>query len=214
MTSKRSLGAVEGQRGRAEIGLAEVAHLADFGFDHPVLADMVEITDHEAGGQAAIDLDAVIEAGLGALDDLGADVGALDANVPAGEQGEMLAEEHGQAIGLLAGGAGGAPEAQGAAVAAGFDEFGQQLGAQQLEGAGVAEEAGFVDGHGLGDGALEGRVLAGAQVADEFIQAGHALVAQQLGEAGFEEVVARGIEHVLREAEDELAQIAVIGAGG
>ena len=44
--------------------------------------------------------------------------------------------------------------------------------------------------------------------------AAHALVAQELGEAGLEEIVARGVEHILREAEDELAQIAVVGAGG
>ena len=54
-----------------------------------------------------------------------------------------------------------------------------------------------------------------AQVADEFVEVAHALVAQELGEAGFKEIVARGVEDVLREAEDELAEIAVVdGAGG
>ena len=78
----------------------------------------------------------------------------------------------------------------------------------------IAKEAGFVDGHGLGDGALEGGIFAGAEVADEFVEMAHALVAQQLGEAGIEEVVARGIEDILREAEDELAQIAIVDGGG
>ena len=73
----------------------------------------------------------------------------------------MLEQQHGAGVGFLAGGAGGAPEAQGAGEAARLDEFGKQIGAQQLEGPAIAEEAGFVDGHGLGDGALEGRVLRG-----------------------------------------------------
>jgi hypothetical protein len=52
-----------------------------------------------------------------------------------------------------------------------------------------------------------------AQVLHQFFQVRHALVAQQLGEARVEEIVARGVEHVLREAEDQLAKIAVVDAG-
>ena len=48
----------------------------------------------------------------------------------------------------------------------------------------------------------------------QLFQVSHALVAQQLGEARLEEVVARRVKHVLREAEDELAKIAVVDAGG
>ena len=158
MTSKRSLTRVKGRRGRAEVGLAEVADLAEFGLDDPVFADVVEVADDEAGGKAAIDFDAVIAAGLSALDDFCGEVGALDADVPADEHGEMLLHEHGEAVAFLSGGAGGAPEAEGARVAAGLDQFGQQFGAQELEGTRVAKEAGFVDGHGLGDGALEGGI--------------------------------------------------------
>ncbi len=50
------------------------------------------------------------------------------------------------------------------------------------------------------------------EVLHKLFQVRHALVAQQLGEAGLEEVVARRVEHVLREAEDELAKIAVVDA--
>ena len=115
MTSKRSSARLKGSVRGAEVGLAEFAHPANLGLDRPILADVVEVAHDETGGQAAIDLDAVVAAGLGALDDLGADVGALDADIPAGERGKVLVQEHGQAVGLLAGGAGRAPEAQAAA---------------------------------------------------------------------------------------------------
>ena len=150
---------------------------------------------------------------LGTLDHFGADIGALDSNVPGRQLGKMLEDEHGQAISLLAGGAGCAPEAQAACHAALFNQFGQQLGPQQVEGAAIAKEAGFVNRHCLGDGARENGISAGAQVAHQFVQARHSLVAQQLGEAGFKEVIARRVEDVLREAEDELAKIAVVDAG-
>ena len=91
MTSKRSVARLKGSWGRAEVGLAEVAELADFGLDGPVFADVVEVADDEAGGKSAIDLDAVIAAGLGALDNFSGEVGAFDAEVPADEHGEMLA---------------------------------------------------------------------------------------------------------------------------
>ena len=126
----------------------------------------------------------------------------------------MLGEEHGHAVGLLAGGAGRAPDAQAAQVAAGFDQLGQQFSAQQFEGAAIAEEAGLVDGHGFGDGAFEDRILFDFEAVDELFQLGHALVAQDFCQAGVEEVIARGVKHVLREPEDELAKIAVVNAGG
>ena len=122
-------------------------------------------------------------------------------------------EEHGQAIGLLACGAGRAPEAQPAQRPAGFDQRGQQIFAQQLEGTAVAKETGFVDGHGLGDGAFDAGIFSRLEVFDKLVETAHALVAQQLGQARLEEVIARRIEHVLREAEDQLAQIAVVHAG-
>ena len=129
-------------------------------------------------------------------------------------KGKCFEDEQSQAVGLLAGGAGRAPEAKAAQIAAAFDELGQQLRAQQLEGTAITKEAGFVDGHSIGNGAFEERVLSDLQVLDKLLQVGHALIAQQLCEAGLEEVIARRIEHVLREAENKLAKVAVIDAGG
>ena len=128
---------------------------------------------------------------------------------------KVLHDQHGDAVGFLAGGAGGAPEAQAARMAAGLDELGQQFGAQQFKGPAVAKETGLVDGHRLGDGrAREPGFLFSLQVLHQLFQVGHALVAQKLGEPRLEEIIARGIEHILREPEDELAKIAVVDVLG
>jgi hypothetical protein len=84
-------GAVEGQLGRAEVGLAEVAEIADFGLDGPVFANLVEVADYETGGKATIDFDAMEAASVGTLDDLVAEIGAFNADVPADEHGKMRA---------------------------------------------------------------------------------------------------------------------------
>jgi hypothetical protein len=123
----------------------------------------------------------------------------------------VLEQHHGHAVGFLAGGAGGAPQAQRAVKAARLDDFGKQLVAQQIEGAQIAEEAGLIDGHGLGDFALEDGIFLRAQLVHQFVEAGHALVAQNSGKACVEEIVARGVEHILRHVENQLAKIAVFG---
>ena len=58
---------VKGQRQLAQIGLAEVAELANLRFRNPVFADVVEVAHHVARRKTAIDLDAVITARLRAL---------------------------------------------------------------------------------------------------------------------------------------------------
>ena len=126
----------------------------------------------------------------------------------------MLQHQHAQAVCLLAGGAGRAPETKAARVAACLNQLGKQFGAQQLKRAAVAEEAGLVDGHGLRDGALKWRIPAQFQVLHQLFQMRHALVAQQLGQPRLEQVVARGVKHVPRKAEDKLAKIAVVHALG
>jgi hypothetical protein len=149
---------VEGKRRAADVGLAKVAVAAHLGLREPVFADVVEVANDEARGQASVDFDAMVAAGLCAFHDFAVEIGALDRDLPAGEQGKVLEQKHGHAVGFLAGGAGGAPDAQPARVLARLDELGKQLRAQQVEGADVAEEAGFVDGHGLGNLSLEGRI--------------------------------------------------------
>ena len=52
------------------------------------------------------------------------------------------------------------------------------------------------------------------QVLHQFFQMRHALVAQQLGQPRLEQIVARGVKHILREPEDKLAKIAVVDALG
>ena len=205
-------GAIERQRSAAEIGLTEIAELADLGLDGPVFADVVKVANDEARGQSSVDLDTMIAAGLGALDDFITDVGAFDGELPPRQHGEVLKQHHGHAVGLLTGGAGGAPKAEGAVRAARLNDLGKQFLAQEIEGAEVAEEAGLIDGHGLGDLALQRGIFLGTQLVHQFVEARHALVAQDFGKAGVEEVVPRGVEDILGHVENQLAEVAVLGA--
>src|SRR5271166_1455408 len=93
--------AVEGQRRRAEVGAAEIAQLANLRFDGPGFSGVEEVADNVPGRQAAVHLDAMIAAGLCALDHFGANVCALDADMPAGKRGKVLTEEHGKAVRFL-----------------------------------------------------------------------------------------------------------------
>ena len=47
---------------------------------------------------------------------------------------------------------------------------------------------------------------------NQFVQMGHALVAQEPRKTGIEEVIATRIKHILRDSEDELTKIAVVDA--
>lgn len=207
-------GATERQRRDAQVRLAEIAEPAHFGPYGPVFADVIEIADDEACRKAAVDFDAVVDAEPSPGYHLAAQVGALDSDVPAGESGKVLKQKDGQAVGFLTAGASGAPEAQAARHSARFDEPRQQFGAQKLERPDVAEEARLIDGHGLGDRVLDCRVFGCAQAAHKLIQTAHPVIPQNFGETRLKEVVARGIEHVLRVRKDKLAKKAVIGGGG
>ena len=58
------------RKGRAYIGLTKVAESGNFRLDDPVVADMVEIANQQAGRQPAIHFDAVISTLPGAPDQL------------------------------------------------------------------------------------------------------------------------------------------------
>ena len=169
---------VVGQSSAAEIGLAEVAHLLHFRLDYPILAVVIEVAHDKARRETAVHLDAVITGCLGAFHHFGADIRALDAQVPAREQGEMLEHHHAQTVCFLAGGAGCAPKTKSARMAPRLNQFRQQLRAQQFKRTAIAEEAGLVDSHGVGNGALEQRVLSLLQVLHQLFEVQHALVAQ------------------------------------
>jgi len=111
-------------KGQAEVALLKAAEALDVGVDFPLVAGADEVFDQEAGGQAAVDFDALIAAGAGALNHFGGDVGAEDIDSPPGEQGKMLAEHDGERVGFLARGTGGGPEAEGAGGLASGDERG------------------------------------------------------------------------------------------
>ncbi len=70
------------RKGGAQIRMAEMAARGNFGFDDPVVADVVEVANEHPRGKPSIHLDAMIAPFLSALNDLSSDVGALDLNVP------------------------------------------------------------------------------------------------------------------------------------
>ena len=214
VAQKDDVEGLAGGKGLAEVALLKAAEALDVGVDFPLVVGADEVFDQEAGGQAAVDFDALIAAGAGALDHFGGDVGAEDVDSPAGEQGEMLAQHDGERVGFLAGGTGGGPEAEGAGGLAGGDEGGEQLFAKEVEGGGIAKEAGLIDGHGLGDGALEAGAGIGAKGGDELAEGLEAAVAEQALEARFEEVVAGGIDMIAGVAHDDGAQVLEVDGGG
>ena len=176
-----------------------------------MLAHVVEVTHDKTRGQSAIDLDAWIAASLRAPHNFRTQIRALNTHVPVHKHGEMLKHQHRETVALLPGRTRGAPEAKASLHPASLNQLRQQFGAQQLKRPGVAKKAGFVDRHGLRNRALKCRVSPVSQMVDEFFHTAHALVAQQLGKARFEQVVARRVQHVLREPEDKLAKKAVVG---
>src|ERR1035438_8401045 len=171
---------------------------------------MVEVAHNVTRGKTAVHLDAVVKAVTGSFDDFVADALPIYVDVPSGNRRKVLPEKHGQRIGLLTGGACRAPEAEGAREAAALDQRRQQFSAEQLEWATVAEEAGLVDRHCFGDGPLERGILPDAQVFDKLLKGPQAMVPPEPSQACFKEVVARGIESILRQPADNRAEKAVV----
>jgi hypothetical protein len=179
---------------RKMMSLLKAAETFDVRVDFPLIAGADEIFDQKAGGEASVNFDALVAAGTGAFDHLRRDVGAEDFEFPAGEKGKILAHHHGEGICLLAAGTGGGPKAERSDVATIFDDGGEELIAEVVEGRGVAKEAGFVDGHCLGDRALEHSAGIGAEGGDKLGEGIEATVAEQALEARFEEVVAGRVD--------------------
>ena len=169
--------------------------------------------DEETGGEAAVDLDSLIAACGSALDHFGGEIGAEDVDFPPGQQREVLAEQHGDGIGFLAAGRGGRPEPEGARVAAAGNEGGQELLAKQVKSGKVAKEAGFVDGHGFCDGALQAGSGFGAQGRDELVEGVETAVAEKALEARLEQVIAGRIDVIAGIAHDHGAQVLEIDGG-
>ena len=59
----------------------------------------------------------------------------------------------------------------------------QHLGTQQIKGPAIAEEAGLIDGHGLGDCALQLGALDEPQEMHQFVEPRHPVPVQQSHEA-------------------------------
>ena len=111
-----------------------------------------KVLHQQRGRQAAVDLDLVVAPFARPREHLAGDVGGQQGHLPAGQLGKVLAEQEGEAVRLLPGGAGGAPDVQPPLVAAGARiSSGITVVAQRLERVVVAEERGLGRHHRLDD---------------------------------------------------------------
>ena len=160
----------ERRHGDGEIRLAEGAQGADSRVDRPFVSAAGEVLEQHLRGEAAIDLEASVAGAFGVGKHIVRDVGGDDLDVPVVEFGEVLADKDGEGVGLLAGGGGGAPEAQTLRGATCFDEGRKDGGADGGKWLTVTEEAGFVDRQRFGRGAVEGRWPIRPEEVADFVQ--------------------------------------------
>ena len=132
-------------------------HRPDLGLDLPDVAGLVEILHQQLDRQAALHLELAVDAGPGLVEHLVREVGADDLDPPADQLVGHLLQHDGERIGLLAGGGGGAPDAQAALLGARRHRLRQHGVAEMVERHLVAEEERLVGGHRLGD--LDGEAL-------------------------------------------------------
>ena len=165
------------------------------------------MADQHPDRQAALHLELGVEAGLGLLQGPGRQVGGDDLELELGEARDVLLHHHGQGIGLLTGGAAGAPHPH-LAVAAGRGQLGQDVVAQMVERGAVAEEARLGRGQDLDGGADQHVVGRGPQLGHQGLDRRHALAARQGRQPALDEEGALHPEHqtgpVAGHARDEL----------
>ena len=168
-----------GQSGIAQVGDPEMAEPADFVFGDPVFFEMIEKANDISRGKATVHFDAMVTAATRALNDFPGDIASVDADIPMSKRGKVFSQQHCERVSFLPRGAGGAPDAEAPREATGLNEAGQDLGTKEFKGPIVAEEAGFVDGHGFSNGALQLQIFPDAQEFDKFFQVIQSFVPQK-----------------------------------
>lgn len=165
------------------------------------------------GGESTVDFHGPVGAVFCALDHFGADVRGEDVVVPGIELGEGILEHDRDAVGLLAAGAAGTPNAEGSRVLAGLDEAGEDVGLEGAEGMDVPVEGGGICGHDVDHFFDEKGMGASAEGFDEVRDGGEALAFGEGSESGVDEVILFVFEDDGGLAEDDFADVTEILRG-
>ncbi|OPZ59601.1 MAG: hypothetical protein BWY87_00919 [Deltaproteobacteria bacterium ADurb.Bin510] len=180
--------------GLHQIKPAEARHGADLVANLPAGAVWFKVFLELVARQAALDLETVVLAVAGLGDGRIREVGAEQVDAVARVAGQQLLEYDRDAVNLLAGRAGRAPDLEpnrqiaARARRTTVDQVGNDLVLQDLEGRSVAEEERLVGGDGVDDALLKLAAEVALGLRDQFGIGLEAQIVKQGSEAALEEV--------------------------
>jgi DNA-binding CsgD family transcriptional regulator len=141
--------------GVVQVDPAELDHVAHAGVDLEPTADRLQVPAAHPLWQPPADLEGAVDALLRAVQGVGADVRGEHSELPAEQLGEALADQHRDAVDLLAGGARRRPDPKGLLLPSSLHEGGQDLVLEGLEIGPIAKKRGLVGCHGVDNGVCE-----------------------------------------------------------
>lgn len=164
----------------------------------PVGAVAGEVADEEVGGQAAVHLELGVAALPASCHRVLGEVAREDRHVPARELGEGVDQQHGEAVGLLAGRAGCRPDREAALGGAAGDQPGDDGRGERVEGVAVTEPGRLVRGHRLDDVVVHPAVRLVADPRDHVGDRGEPGALGDGSETAVDQVVLARFEHERR----------------
>jgi hypothetical protein len=197
---------------RGEIHLLEVDHATEVAADDPFEAVAREVLHQHRRGEAAVDLDLPVLPGARLREHLFVQVRREDADVPVEQLREVLAEQHRDAVGLLARRRGGRPDGESALLGPAREQLRKQDVAERVEGMPIAEERRLVGGHRLDHLALQRAVTRALEPSDELAQRSEPGLARDRRQARLDEVSLPVLEHDRGLLVHELPDVVELGA--
>src|SRR5438093_7798433 len=173
----------------------EPDHRTDPSVELPSHAEPVEVLDQEVGRQAAVDLDLPVQARPGPIEHRGGHIRPDDRDLTIVQFAEVLADQHRQAVGLLAAGATGRPDEERSRQALALDQVRQHVGAETLERSHVSEPGRLVGGQRVDDLLVQRGRLFLTEGCYEFGERTQAGAANERIQPGDGEVLLPGLEH-------------------
>src|SRR5579875_1058322 len=199
--------AAEDARVVEQVEFPELHHRPDRRVDLPALAVLLEVLHEEADRETALHLELRIDSGFRLGQDVPRDVRGDDLVAPAAQLGRVLAQQHGDGIGLLPARGGRAPDAEAAARRARLDQVRQDQRDELVEGLLVAKEERLVRRHRIDDIADESLAPARAQGANELVEILEAVIARHRDQPVLEQVALVLADDEARALAQEAAEI-------
>src|SRR3984893_1286438 len=166
--------------------------------------------DEELDRQPALHLELAVDALPRLLQHLAGEIGGQNVDAPSGELALHVLETHGERIRLLAGGSGGAPDADRARRPARRHQRRHDDVAEMLERYLVAEEERFVGHHRFDDRGHQRLVVAEAERLHQIAEAGKAGLARDRQQPALDQILLFGRQHEAGAVLQAAAQIIVI----